>query len=91
MCVHAVVLKIQSLLRFSYLSVYALYDVLFLRHQVGEWFLRKTVILMTLMTSDHKKEFISLFLNIVLVNSQIMWLTCSKMSFFSEKYVTVSS
>jgi len=88
MCVYAVVLKIQSLLRFSYLSVYALYDVLFLRHQVGEWFLRKTVILMT---SDHKKEFISLFLNIVLVNSQIMWLTCSKMSFFSEKYVTVSS
>ncbi len=42
------------------------------------------------MTSDHKKEFISLFLNIALVNSQIMQLIYSKTLFFSEKYVTVS-
>jgi hypothetical protein len=43
------------------------------------------------MTSDHKKEFMSLFLNIALVNSQIVQLICSEMLFFSEKYVTVSS
>ncbi len=43
------------------------------------------------MTLGHKKEFISLFLNIALVSSQIVQLTCSEMLFFSEKYVTVSS
>ena len=70
------------------MSVYALYNILFLRHWVDKLFLRKTAVLMTL---SHKKEFMSLFLNIVLVSSQIVWLTCSKTSFFSEKYVTVSS
>jgi len=88
MCFYAIVSKIQSLLRFSFLSVHALYSVLFLRHWVGKQFLRKTAVLMT---SDHKKEFMLLFLNIALVSSQIMWLICSETSFFSEKYVTVSS
>jgi hypothetical protein len=39
---------------------------------------------------DHKKEFMSLFLNIALVSSQIVQLTL-KTSFFSEKYVIMSS
>ncbi len=43
------------------------------------------------MTLSYKKEFMSLFLNIALVNSQIVQLTCSETLFFSEKYVTVNS
>ncbi len=87
MCVHAVVSKIQSLSRFDFLSVHTLYSVLFLRCQVNKQFLRKTVVLIT---SGHKKEFILLFLNIALVSLQIVQLTHSEMSFFSEKYVIVS-
>ena len=37
------------------------------------------------MASDHKKEFISLFLNIALVSSQIVQLICLKTLFFIGK------
>jgi len=43
------------------------------------------------MTSDHKKEFMLLFLNIGLISLQIVQLIYLKTLFFLKKYVIVSS